>query len=70
MLKWDVKTQSSKRKGLLGTIVAFTGADEEQGRKTLQRHWQIWVKELNQTLQDCLFKKDATKRYSINMVMG
>ena len=38
------------------------GADEEQGRKTLHRHWQIWVQELNQTLRDCLFDTDATKR--------
>jgi hypothetical protein len=40
MLRCDTKTQSSKGKGILG-------ADEEQGRKTLHRHWQIWVQELN-----------------------
>jgi hypothetical protein len=62
MLRWDTKTQSSKGKGILGTVLAFTGADEEQGRKTLHRHWQIWVQELNQTLQDFLFDMDATKR--------
>ena len=62
MLRWDTKTQSSKGKGILGTVLAFTGADEEQGRKTLHRHWQIWVQELNQTLRDCLFDTDATKR--------
>ena len=43
-------------------VVAFFGADEEQGRKTLHRHWQIWVQELNQTLKDCLFDTDAAKR--------
>ncbi len=58
----DTKTRSSKGKGILGTVLAFTGADEEQGWKTLHRHWQIWVQELNQTLQDCLFDMDATKR--------
>jgi hypothetical protein len=62
MLRWETKTQSSKGKGMLGTVLAFTGADEEQGRKTLHRHWQIWVQELNQTLRDCLFDMDATKR--------
>ncbi len=62
MLRWDTKTQSSKGKGILGTVLAFSGADEEQGRKTLHQHWQIWVQELNQTLQDCLFDTDATKR--------
>jgi hypothetical protein len=34
LLKWD-KTQTSKRKGILGTVIVFAGADEEQGRKTL-----------------------------------
>ena len=62
MLGWDTKTQSSRGKGILGTVVAFFGADEEQGCKTLHRHWQIWVKELNKTLRDCLFDRDATKR--------
>ncbi len=41
MLRWDTKTQSSKEKGTLGTVLAFTGADEEQGQKTLHQHWQI-----------------------------
>ena len=62
MLRWDTKTQSSRGKGVLGTLLAFFGADEEQGCKTLHRHWQIWVQELNQTLRDCLFDTDATKR--------
>ena len=62
MLRWDTKTQSSKGTGILGRKLAFTGADEEQGQKTLHRHWQIWVQELNQTLRDCLFDMDATKR--------
>ena len=62
MLRWDTKTQSSRGKGILGTVVAFFGADEEQGRKTLHRHWQIWVQELNQTLRDSLFDTDAAKR--------
>ncbi len=62
ILRWDTKTQSSKGKGILGMVLVFSGADEEQGRKTLHWHWQIWVQELNQTLRDCLFGMDATKR--------
>jgi hypothetical protein len=62
MLRWDTKTQSSKGKGILGTVLVFSGADAEQGHKTPHRHWQIWVQELNQTLQDCLVDTDATKR--------
>jgi hypothetical protein len=33
LLKWDIKTQTSKRKGILGTVIASSGADEEQGQK-------------------------------------
>ncbi len=62
MLRWDTNTQSSKGIGILGMVLAFSGADEEQGRKTLHQHWQIWVQELHQTLRDCLFDIDATKR--------
>ena len=43
-------------------MLAFSGADEEQDRKIHHRHWQIWVQELNQTLQDCLFDTHPTKR--------
>ncbi len=62
LLKWDTKTQTSKGKGILGTVIAFAGADEEQGRKTLHRHWQIWVEEIDQTIRNCLFHKDNTTR--------
>jgi hypothetical protein len=62
LLKWDTKTQSSKGKGILGMVIAFAGADEEKGRKTLHRHWQIWVKEIDQNIRDCLFHKDDKTR--------
>ncbi len=62
LLKWDTKTQTSEGKGILSTVIAFAGADEEQGRKTLHRHWQIWVEEIDQTMRDCLFHKDDTTR--------
>jgi hypothetical protein len=29
MLRWDTKTQSSKVKGILGMVLAFSGGDEE-----------------------------------------
>jgi hypothetical protein len=62
MLRWDIKKQTSKGKGILSTVVAFSAADEEQDRKTLHQHWQIWVTEINQTLQNCWFHEDITKR--------
>ncbi len=62
MLQWDVRKKTTKGKGILGTVVAFSVADEEQGRKTLHCHWQIWVKEIYQTVQNCLFHEDITIR--------
>ncbi len=62
LLKWDTKIQTSKGKSILSTVIAFAWADEEQGRKTLHQHWQIWVKEIDQTIRDCLFHKDDTTR--------
>ena len=62
LLRWDVKKQQSRGEGILGNVLAFVRADEEQGRKTLHSHWQIWVEELNQKLRDQLFDKDEGKR--------
>jgi hypothetical protein len=62
MLQRDVTKKPTKGKGILGTVVAFSVADEEQGRKTLHCHWQIWVKEINQTVQKKLFHEDITIR--------
>ena len=57
MLKWDIKSKSSTGKGILGTVRAFAGANEEQGRKTLHRHWQIWVEtSINHYKMLCLIK--------------
>ncbi len=64
MLRWDIKKNTSKGKGILGTVLAFFTADEEQGRKTLHRHWQIWVKQIDETLCNCSFHEDDTIRDS------
>jgi hypothetical protein len=53
MLRWDIKKQTSKGKGTLGKVVAFSA----HGRKTLQRHWQIWVTEkIKHYKIDCFMK--------------
>jgi hypothetical protein len=62
MLHWDIKKKTSKGKGILGTVLAFFVADEKQDRKTLHCHWQIWVKEINKTLRNCLFHEYDTIR--------
>ncbi len=40
----------------------LAGANEEQGRKTLHQHWQIWVEDMNQSLRNALFDKDNNTR--------
>jgi hypothetical protein len=62
MLRWDSKKQTSKGKGILGRGLAFSAADEEQGRKTLHGHWQILVEEIDQTLRNCVFHEDIGVR--------
>jgi hypothetical protein len=62
MLKWETKTKTSTGKGILGTVQAFAGTDEEQGQETLHRHWQIWVEEINQTLRNGLIDNDDKTR--------
>jgi hypothetical protein len=62
LLKWDTKRQKSKEKRILGTVLAFAGADAEQGCKILHQHWQIWVEKIYQMIRDCLFHKDIATR--------
>lgn len=62
LLQWDPVGQKAKGKGVLGTVRAFAPADEEQGRKTLHSHWQIWTEELDSELRDNLFSKNPHKR--------
>ena len=62
MLKWDTKTKTSTGRGILGTVRAYFGGDEEQGRKTLHQHWQIWIEEINQMLRNALFDNDFNTR--------
>ncbi len=69
MLKWDIKSKSSTGKRILGTVRAFADADEEQGHKTLHRHWQIWMEDINQTLRNALFDniKNTRNKSSTNI---
>jgi hypothetical protein len=54
--------ENYKEKGNTWISCSFSAADEEQGREILHCHWQIWVKEINQTVQNCLFHEDTTIR--------
>ena len=62
LFNWDTKNQVAKGPGIFGTVVAFAPADEEQGRKTLHRHVQIWVKEIDQQLRKDLFQEDVDEK--------
>lgn len=63
LFQWDTKHQRAKGKGVLGTVISFGPADEEQGRGTLHSHWQIWIKEMNRDLRDLLFFKYKEDQY-------
>ena len=58
MLQWDSKKQEPKGKGILGRVIAFTPAHEEQGQRTLHSHWQVWVEDMSPQIQEDLFSPD------------
>ena len=58
-----MRNQRAKGKGVLGTVISFGPADEEQGRGTLHSHWQIWIHEMNRDLRDLLFFKYKEDQY-------
>ena len=62
LFNWDTKKQEPKGPGIFGTVVAFAPADEEQGRKTLHRHIQLWVKEFDEKLRKELFSDNKVDR--------
>ncbi|KAL7554752.1 hypothetical protein ACHAWF_018291, partial [Thalassiosira exigua] len=61
LLGWDSKTQTGKR-GVFGPVLAWARTDEEQGRKTLHSHWQVWIEGFNKC-QDDLYHEDEAVRY-------
>ena len=62
MLQWDSKKQEPKGKGILGRVIAFAPAHEEQGRRTLHSHWQVWVEDLSPQIREDLFSPDDERR--------
>lgn len=46
---------------MFGVPIAYSRTDEEQGRKTLHSHWQIWAKIFNKT-RNVLFHSDESER--------
>jgi hypothetical protein len=62
MLNWDPKKQQPKGKGIFGRALAFAPAHEEQGRRTLHSHWQIWVEDLSSQVREDSWNNDSNIR--------
>ena len=62
LLKWDPDKQEGDGSGILGDVIAFAPAHEEQARYTLHSHWQIWVKQLSNKKRLGLWASDPTER--------
>ena len=63
LFNWNKKEQKPHGPGIFGTVVAFAAADEEQGRKTLHMHVQLWVKDVNPQLRGDLYHKSPNERH-------
>ena len=63
VIGWDMKTKTGN-KGLFGTPLAFTCTVEEQGRKTLHTHIQIWIHETYKARSGLLSASRETMRKS------
>ncbi len=67
MLQWDIKKKTTRGKGILGTVVAFSAANEEQGRKTLHCQytteyiWQDDSRKGTEMCQGTIFWQPRTK---------
>ena len=58
LIGWNHKTKQGS-KGIFGIPIAYVDACEEQGRKTLHSHMNIWIKDFNK-VRDAIFSKNQT----------
>ena len=49
------KETTGKGKGIFTTVLAFAPAHEEQCRRTLHLHWQIWTEDLSPQVREDLW---------------
>jgi hypothetical protein len=63
VIGWDSKKNmpSSEHEGLYGTPEAYSGSVEEQGRRSLHGHFQLWLKKMK-AQRDALFSNDLSIR--------
>ena len=62
LLKWNPDTQECDGPSILGDVIAFAPAHEEQARYTLHSHWQVWVKQLCNSKRLGLWASDPVER--------
>ncbi|KAL7432030.1 hypothetical protein ACHAXM_002882, partial [Skeletonema potamos] len=60
LIGWNTKTKTG-RVGVLGKPLAWSRTDEEQARKTLHAHWQIWLEWFN-ACREALFSDNEEER--------
>ena len=67
LIGWNTKTQTG-RMGVFGIPLAYSRTDEEQGRKTLHSHWQIWIKDFDRC-RSALFHRESSNKKSAREAM-
>ena len=65
LFNWDTKTQTSKGVGLIGELLAWCLATEEQGRKSLHGHFLLFMKRWNQVMNILQGVKDQERKLDI-----
>ena len=68
VLGWDSVNGRGTDKGLFGTCEAFTLSVEEQGRKTLHMHIQVWIKKLREKREELNSEIKETRREAKNYI--
>ena len=62
LLNWDKEEKKSLGTGMVGDLVAWNQAVEEQGRGSLHAHWQLFTKQLSTKARLELFHEDEVIR--------
>jgi hypothetical protein len=62
LLNWDDEEKKLLGTGIVGDLIAWNHAIEEQGRGSLHAHWQLFTKQLSTKARLELFHKDRIIR--------
>lgn len=75
LLNWDDKEKQSLGPGIVGDLVAWNQAIEEQGRGSLHAHWQLFTEQLSTRARLDLFHtdkviKDVARKELVDYIDG